>query len=208
MATPPSAPARTLPRIVTRVKGILAHPAAEWQAIAAETVSSFDVLTGYAAPLAAIGAAALFIGQVVIGLAVPFIGVVRASVFSAIATSVLLFALSLLTVMALGLVVNLFAPRFGGERNGARAFKVAAYSHTPLWLAGIAYALPWVGFLWIVAGFYALYVGALGLPAMMRCPKERAPAYTVVVGVCGFLLFILVGSVTAMLTGFGPDLVG
>ena len=207
-APPPSSAAfaGTLPGIVARAKGIVTRPAAEWAAIAAEPISSFEVLTGYAAPLAAIGAVALFIGQVLIGLSVPLIGIVRASALTAIATGVLLFALSLLVVIALGLIVNLLAPRFGGERNGARAFKVAAYSHTPIWLAGIAYALPWIGFLWIIAGLYGLFIGMRGLPVMMRCPKERAPAYALAAGACGFVLFAIVGSVIAMLTGFGPDL--
>ena len=210
-ATPrpsPAAFAGTLPGIAGRVKGIVAHPTTEWAAIATEPISSFEVLTSYAAPLAAIGAVALFIGQVAIGLAVPLIGIVRASVFTAIATGVMLFALSLLVVIALGLIVNVLAPRFGGERNGARAFKLAAYSHTPIWLAGIAYALPWIGFLWLLAGLYGLFIAVLGLPVMMRCPKERAPAYAIAAGACGFVLFAIVGSVIAMLTGFGPDLAG
>src|SRR4051794_19057770 len=72
-ATPqpsPAAFAGTVPGIVARVKGLMAHPSLEWAAIAAEPIGSFEVLTGYAAPLAAIGAVALFIGQVAVGLSV------------------------------------------------------------------------------------------------------------------------------------------
>lgn len=198
--------AGTLPGLASRVKGIIAHPASEWTAIASEPTTSFEVLTGYAAPLAAIGALALFVGQVAVGLAVPMIGIVRAGMLAGFVTAMLLFVLSLLVVMALGAIVNALAPRFGGQRSGARAFKLAAYSHTPLWLAGIAYALPWIGFLWILAGLYAVYVAALGLPVMMRCPTERAPAYAIVTAVCGFVLFAVAGSTIAALTGFGPDL--
>ena len=195
-------------RLLARATGIVARPAAEWLAIAAEPVGSFVVLTHYAAPLAAIGAVALFLGQVAIGLAVPMIGIVRASLLAGIVTAAILFAFSILAVVALGALVNALAPRFGGERNGSRAFKLAVYSHTPVWLAGIAYAVPWIGFLWLAAGLYAVYLAILGLPVMMRCPKERAPAYAITAGVCGFVLFALVGSMIVMMTGFGPDLLG
>ena len=46
----------------------------------------------------------------------------------------------------------------------------------------------------------------VGLPAMMKCPKERAPAYAIAGAVCGFVLFAIVATVIATLTGFGPDL--
>src|SRR5690349_5471050 len=88
--------AGTVPGLVARVKGIVARPASEWPVIAAEPTGSFEVLTGYAAPLAAIGAVALFIGQVAVGLAVPMIGIVRASLMAGFVTALLLLVLSLL----------------------------------------------------------------------------------------------------------------
>jgi hypothetical protein len=203
---PPAAQSPRFPPLLARVKGLLARPASEWAVIAAEPTGSFDVVTRYAVPLAAVGAVALFVGQVAIGLAVPLIGIVRASAFAASFTAAVLLVLSILVVLGIAAIVNLLAPRFGGERNLARAIKLAAYSHTPLWLAGIAYAVPWIGFLWIIGGVYSIYVAALGMPVMMRCPKERAPAYAIAAGLCGFVLFAIVGSTIAALTGFGPDL--
>ena len=202
----PGPPAAQPPApLIARVRGILARPASEWSLIAVEATGSFDVMTRYALPLAAIGAIALFVGQVAIGLAVPMIGIVRASVIAASLTAVTLLVLSILLVLAVAAIVNLLAPRFGGERNASRAIKLAAFSHTPLWLAGIAYAVPWIGFLWILGGLYSIYLAAVGMPGMMRCPKERAPAYAAAAGLCGLVLFAIVGSTIAALTGFGPD---
>ena len=50
-----------------RIKGICLKPKDEWQVIAGETSTTADLLKNYALPLAAIGAAASFIGGSFVG---------------------------------------------------------------------------------------------------------------------------------------------
>ena len=47
----------------------------------------------------------------------------------------------------LGVVINLLAPLFGGQKDFDSALKLAVYSYTPVWLAGIFLLLPGLRFL-------------------------------------------------------------
>ncbi len=120
-------------------------PAAAWPAIADEPVSPYQLVTGYVAPLAAIGAIALFVGQVAFGEPVPLLGRVRADVATGLAAALLLFAFAVIAVLAESALVDALAPHFGGQRDALRARKLVAYSHTPVWLAGIVNAFPGLG---------------------------------------------------------------
>jgi len=64
------------------------------------------------------------------------------------------------------------APTFGASRNPANALKLAVYSHTPCWLAGIFLLSPG---LWVlrILGLYGLYLMWLGLPVLMKAPSSE-----------------------------------
>ena len=84
-------------------------------------------------------------------------------------------------------VIDLLAPRFGGQKNFANALKLSVYSHTPLWLAGIFLLIPGLNFL-LILGLYGLYLLWTGLPLLMRVPDEQACcAYAAVVTACALV---------------------
>jgi hypothetical protein len=84
--------------------------------------------------------------------------------------------------------------------------KVAAYTYTPFFVAGILYLIPSLTPLVIIAGLYGLYLLYLGLPIVMGTPKEKSLAYTIVIIVTIILIYIIVASIsTAILNVFGPD---
>jgi hypothetical protein len=58
-----------------------------------------------------------------------------------------------------------------------------------------------------IAVLYAIYLLYLGLPLLMRSPKEKAGGYTAAVIICGILAGVVLGVVMAMVgrvTGFSP----
>ena len=179
--------------IVERVKNILLKPKEEWPVIAGETTSTAELYTSYIIPLAAIPAVASFIGLSIVGL--PFIG--RLGMGIGLSIMVTQFVLALVGVFVLALVIDALAPTFGGEKNQAQALKLAAYSMTAAWLAGIFHILPMLGIL-AIAGLYSLYLLYLGLPVMMKAPADKAVAYTVVVVVAGIVIWALISAVGAM----------
>jgi hypothetical protein len=179
--------------LVDRVKGILMAPRTEWPVIEAETATTASIFTGYIIPLAAIPAIAGFIGMSLIGL--NMLGVsIRVPVSTGLTGAAVRYVLSLVACYVLALIIDALAPSFGGTKNSLQALKVAAYSSTAAWVAGIFAIVPALGILTLL-GLYSLYLLYLGLPVLMKAPQEKAVGYTVVVVICAIVLFVVVGAV-------------
>ena len=186
--------------IVTRAKNICLTPDTEWQVIAGETSPPATLITEYVVPLAAIGAVCGLIGGSVVGYS--FLGsTYRTPLMTGLVVACFTFVMAIVGVFILSLIINALAPTFGGQQNSGQALKVAVYSYTPAWIAGVLQILPMLSVLGILAGLYALYLLYLGLPRLMKCPPEKAVGYTVVVVVCGIVLAVVIGSVTAAIGG-------
>jgi hypothetical protein len=186
--------------LVDRVKRILLSPRTEWEVIDAEQTTPAALYTGYIAPLAAIGPLAQLIGFTVFGIPVPFMGTYRVPLGSALTGALVRYVLMLAGTYLLALIIDALAPTFNGQRNQIQALKVAAYSSTAAWVAGIFVLIPWLGFLGIV-GLYSLYLLYLGLPVLMKAPQEKALPYTAVVILAAIVLFMVVGVIAGRFTG-------
>lgn len=192
-------PLRSEP-LVNRVKGILMSPAAEWDKIEAEPATVQGLYTGYIALLAAIPVIARLIGSLVFGYGA--LGIVyRPSIVSAIVGAIVGYVLALVMVFILGVVIDALAPSFDGQKNQIQAFKVAAYSGTAGWVAGIVFIFPPLGLLAVLAGLYGLYILYLGLPKLMKVPQEKGLGYTIVTLIVAVVLFVVVGAVTGAVSG-------
>jgi hypothetical protein len=189
--------------LVARVKAILLTPNTEWPVIANEATAARDIYVGYVAPLAAIGAIAMFIGQVFVGVSVPLLGTVRVGIGAGLTSAILMYVMTFVAVFVLSWIVDMLAPSFDGQRDPLRALKLVAYSYTPAWIAGILHIVPTLGILLLLASLYGLYLIYLGLPVLMRCPKEKSVIYTVVIVVCSIVLFLLIGAVVSCVSGGG-----
>jgi hypothetical protein len=71
---------------------------------------------------------------------------------------------------------------------------LAAYSHTPGWLVGVFALIPALGILGIL-GLYGLYLLYVGLPVLMKSPKEKITGYTVAIIISAIILFFVIGAV-------------
>ncbi len=181
--------------LVGRVKGIVLNPKQEWQTIAGETTTIADLYKSYIVILAAIGPVASIIGMSIIGISLPFAGSYRVPIGSSLSSAIVQYVLILAGVYILALVINALAPTFSGEKNINQAFKVAAYSYTPGWLAGIFMMIPALGILGIL-GLYGLYILYLGLPLLMKAPPEKAMGYLVAVIVAAIVIFAIIGAIS------------
>ena len=180
---------------IDRVKNILLQPVAEWQKIAAETTDMKSLYVNYAVILAAIPAIASFIGSAIVGYTVPIINTTMRMPFtSALGYAISQYLLSLIGVYLVSLLVDALAPTFGGEKNPLNALKLTVYSSTAGWLAGIFAILPGLHMLGIL-GLYGAYLFYTGLPVLMKCPAEKAGAYTVVSILAAALIFSVAGMV-------------
>ena len=188
--------------IVDRVRNICVSPNTEWPVIAAEPASPGGLISGYAAPLMAVGAVAGLIGGSIVGISVPFAGTVRTPIVTGVVAMCFGFVLGLVALFVLSLIINALAPTFGGVQDSTQALKTAVYSYTPAWVAGVLHIIPALGVLSILAGLYSLYLLYLGLPVLMKAPREKAAGYTAVVVICAIVLSVVTGVVLTAI-GFG-----
>ena len=189
--------------LVERVKNICLTPNTEWQVIAAEDTSPGTLVTSYVVPLAAVASVAGFIGGSIVGQSLGFLGTYRVPLVTGLVMHLFTFCMAIVGVFILSLIINALAPTFGGEQNSIQAMKVAVYSYTPAWIAGVLQVLPVLGVFVILAGLYGLYLLYLGLPRLMKCPPDKAVGYTVVVVVCAIVLSVVVGALGATIAGAG-----
>jgi len=197
----PESPAQGL---VSRALNLLLHPQDTWEAIAAEPATIEGLYKGWVLPLAAIPAVARMIGLMSFG-GIQIFGVRYQPGFVGIlGDAVASYALTLISVYVLALVIDQFATRFGGEHSRIQAFKVAAYSGTAAWLAGVFLLLPAQGGLLALLGaFYSLYLLYVGLPKVMRSNPQLTLNYFALTLVAVCILGLIVGSVTSYVTNFG-----
>jgi Yip1-like protein len=186
--------------LVDRVKRILLSPRTEWEVIDAEPATLGALYTGYIAPLAAIGPIAQLIGYSVFGITVPFMGTYRIPFGTALTSAIVSYVLSLVATYVLALIIDALAPPFNGQRNQIQALKVSAYSSTAAWVAGIFALIPGLRLLGIL-GLYSLYLLYLGLPVLMKVPRDKAIGYTAVVIVAAIVLFMVIGMIAGRFIG-------
>ncbi len=189
--------------LVQRVKNICLTPNTEWPVIAAETTPTGTLIGGYVAPLAAIGAVAGLIGGSLVGYSLPFVGTYRTPIATGLTVAVFGFVMAVVGIFILSFVINALAPTFGAEKSSAQALKVAVYSYTPAWVAGVLRIVPSLGLLGVLAALYGIYLLYLGLPRLMKCPADKSIAYTAVVVVSAFVITLIIGAIGGVIGGAG-----
>ncbi|MGE5259573.1 MAG: Yip1 family protein [Actinomycetota bacterium] len=182
--------------LIARVKNLLLQPKDEWPKIAAEPATIGGLYSSYVVYLAAVPVLCTLVGSLVFGYGFGAF-TYRPSLFSAVTTAILQYAVQLGGVYVFALIAEALAPRFGGEKDRVSAFKLAAYSATASWLAGVFSLFPVLHVLSLL-GLYSLYLLYTGVPVVMRVPTERALAFTgtlIAVGlVIGLVLAALIGA--------------
>ncbi|MES2443718.1 MAG: Yip1 family protein [Pseudomonadota bacterium] len=191
-------------KLIGRATALLLNPKAEWTRIEAEPTTVRAIMTGWVAPLAAIGPIVKLIGSQVAGVTGDGMHM-PPPLISAVTEALIGYALSLLGVYVLARIVNGLAVTFKGRRDEVQAMKLAAYGATAMYLAGVFELLPilrWFEF----AGLYSMVLIFVGLPIVMHAPKKRVLAYTAVTLLAGIGLIILL-TLTVLWTKdmFAPD---
>lgn len=184
--------------LIQRVQDILMKPKETWPEIAAEGGDAASIYRHYLVFLAAIPALAGFVGMSLTGFggAAPNVRIPLANGFMQMIVS---YALTLAMVFVLALIVDALAPTFGGTRSRINALKVVAYGSTASLLGGIVGLMPGFAILGVVASLYTLYLIFTGLPVLMKCPPDKAVAYTAVVTVCGIVAVMILSSISMLL---------
>jgi hypothetical protein len=174
--------------LLDRLKGILFEPRNEWPRIAAEVATPQSIYASWVLIFAAIGPLALML--VAGGGGAKF----------AIGT----YIMSLVITFILALLIDALAPSFGGTKDFVAALKLAAYSYTAAWIAGVFNIVGMLGaILALLAAIYSWYTFYLGAPVLKKCSPDKAVPFTIVIVLCGIALGLLFSFALAGL-GFVP----
>ena len=205
-----------------RATRVLAQPQQEWQVIATEATTTAALYRGYIVPLAAIGPLAWLIRTTVLGVLIAggYLVMYRVPFATALTGGLVRYVLGLIGVYVLALLIDALAPTFGGQRNRMQALKLAAYSSTAAWVAGIV-VIPALGITWVggssglihTAGIlglllttygvyallaaYGLYALSVGLPVLMNAPREKLSEYRTVVVAWAVAIFFTIEVISA-----------
>lgn len=189
--------------LVDRVKAILITPKTEWAKIETEPATVGSIYTGYVIPLAAIPAVATFIGWSVIGFGSVLGVAFKAPMGTGLEYAVVLYLGQLLGTYVTALIIDALAPNFGATKSQIQALKVAAYSSTAVWVAGIFNIIPSLAIIAGIGALYSLYLFFVGLPLLMKPAQDKAVSYAVVVIVVAVVVFLVVGVIANRVVGFG-----
>jgi hypothetical protein len=188
--------------IVQRVKDIILKPKDTWPVIKTEQTTIQELYTSYAVILAAIPPLASFIGMSLLGISMMSVRY-RISFGMGISHAIVSYVLSLVGLYVVAQIIDALAPSFGSQKNLVNAMKVAVYSSTPSWVAGILMIIPFLAPVAMLLSLYSLYLFYLGLPIMMETPKDKAMGYFVLTIVISIVVFILIGTLSRSLFGLG-----
>lgn len=183
---------------VARVTGILLQPAATWKTIETEFAKPADLWLRYILPLAAIGPVCTMIGTLIFGQRIILTGTTaRVPVAAIVQRGIGDYALELIAVFLLAQIISFLAPNFGGQRNDVQALKVSAYASTPHWVGGVFALLPALGLVSLLLSLYSLYLLYVGLPVVMKAPRDQATPYTAIVIIAAIVVFLIMSAVVA-----------
>ncbi len=160
--------------LIDRAKNILLTPKTEWAVIDGETTTVGKLIGGYAAILALIAPVALLLGM----LLTPYGSYMFGAAGFMIKILIVAYAMSLGTVVVLGLAIDALTPSLGGTKNSVQAMKLAVYSGTAFFVAAAALILTGLWWLWLVAGVgYGGYLLWLGMPVLMKVPADKQQTF-------------------------------
>jgi len=168
--------------LLSHAFGLFTKPGIEWAAIRKEHETPRRVYVAYVLILAAIAPICAYISTAHFGWTVGSERIVKLTEISALQLSVLTYLAMLVGVFALGYAVNWMARTYGAkeEHTPSNGIALAAYSCTPLFLAGFAllYPVPWFNAaVFLAAACYGAWLMYDGLPIVMGIEQDRAVFY-------------------------------
>ncbi len=178
--------------IYQRAKNLLLAPAKEWQSIDEEDVNSSHVLT-YLLVLALIPAVAGFIGMGFIGLNV--FGIHSGSIGWGFRHAISTYLGIVGGAYISAFVIDFLADKFQATSSFNVAFKVVAYSYTPMCVAGVLHLIPSLSFLVPLAGLYGLYILYTGMKPMLKVPEDKMIGYFIVCLLSIIVVSMVVGAI-------------
>jgi hypothetical protein len=189
--------------LVDRAKNIIMTPTTEWEVIKGETLSTGEMIGGYAAILALIPAAAGFIGKSLIGISL-LGSTIKIPIVPGFLWAVLTYIMSLVSLWIMATIIDALAPSFGATKDMSGSMKVSVFSMTAAWVAGIFTLIPLLGILSIL-GLYSLYLLYGGMKTIKAPAPDKMMAYYLITIVVAIVVYFVISMVVSAVV-LGPYL--
>jgi hypothetical protein len=183
--------------IIERAKNMIATPKTEWLVVESEVTTPQSVLMAYVLPLAILASIGRLLSGLVWGgfFSTYFIWWAIVGLISIIVS----FYISIY-------VIDMLAPSFNSEKDLSRSAQLVAYSNTPAWIGSFLSFIPFIGFLFVIAGWiYSIYLFYIGLGPLKKTPEDNKIVYMIV----AFIIMIaIVYILSAILMGILAGIIG
>lgn len=187
-------------QLLRRVTRIIVAPGAEWQAIADEPPRAGALWWRFLFPLSLIpgvgGAAGLWLSS---GESRVMHNITPMGFDPSLYGGLLAWTAAVLWIALSAVSLRLVVRLFGGLRDWARALQVAAYSATPLLLAGVLLVQPDLASILIIVFFHSLYLQYGGAQRVLQIKERDAAEYVALNFLLLSVLLTAVGAVTGWL---------
>ena len=165
--------------IFKRAINIMFKPMQEWEAVAKEQPRIPMLILGYALIFSVIPLFSLIVGYGLVGERNIYFfdyywhtsllkGIVNGTIFLIATFAAIIFS---------SIIVNMLAPSFKTEKNLGRAMQLITYSFTPMFFGGALFIIPLLSFLVYLIGLYGVFILLIGLPIILKTPKNTQIGY-------------------------------
>lgn len=194
--------------ILNHLVGIYTHPKEEWQSIDRKHENYFYALS-HIAVIALIPAIIAYYSAAHLGWSIGAGDLIKLTPRSALGMAVGMYFGLVAGVIGLAVLIHQLANAFDAQPTYTQSLELAAYTATPLFMAGFAGLYPelWFVMTAILAGIsYSVYLLYSGVPILMHIPEEKGFIYASSVVTCGLVLMVILmaSSVILWSMGFGP----
>jgi hypothetical protein len=188
------------------VYGMMRHPTDTWKHIRDEDQTISQILTGFLLPMAAIAPIAAFVGSVFFGWRIGAGDVVRMTASSGVLLAIAYYFAIIVATFSIAKLIHWMSETYDASQSLSRCLALAAYTITPLFLAGVAQIIPivWLNYLISLPLLaYTVYVFNQGLPIMMEISGEKSLLFAGSVLLVGLIALVGMLVATAFLWGHG-----
>lgn len=198
--------------MISHVAGLFTHPVREWKEIRDAEESLSHLYFAHVLFLALIPPVSMYLGTTKVGWTIGSGSPVMLTESSAMVMSVLTYLALLTGIGVIGAFIDWMSRTYDSSPGLTRSIVFAAYTATPLFLAGLCALYPNVILVMLVgiaAIFYTVYLLYSGIPIFMGISEEEGFVYASSILTIGLVMLVALMAITVLIWsfGFGPQYV-
>jgi hypothetical protein len=192
---------------MNHILGLFTHPHQQWVKISQANDSVLKHYLGFIIIVAVLPVVGWFVGLTQVGWTLGNDHLIKITVDSAMQVLALFYVAMLLGVGGLGFMVHWMAKTYDADASSyGKGVAIAAYSCTPLFIAGLCgfYPILWLDIVLVTAAAcYAVYLLYVGVPYVLDVPKEQCYLFASAMVAVGLVMTVAIMGATVILWQMG-----